>query len=128
MRYQRKTPGSVNRIKCPKCESAQSTVLDSRGRPGNSIRRRRICECGFRYSTYEVIGDCPAPASVEIREAVAWLRAGHDAIARATATLAKLGAIAEDDDVVPPIPYDEQGGDDAKRTTGRTFYGPDIGG
>ena len=40
-------------MRCPKCESERSSVVDSRG-DGNSIRRRRACqECEFRFTTYE---------------------------------------------------------------------------
>jgi transcriptional repressor NrdR len=40
-------------MKCPKCESERSSVIDSRS-DGNAIRRRRECqECQFRFSTFE---------------------------------------------------------------------------
>jgi len=40
-------------MKCPKCQSETSKVLDSRSQ-GSSIRRRREClECGERFTTYE---------------------------------------------------------------------------
>lgn len=46
-------------MKCPKCGSGQSTVLDSRewqGEDQTGIRRRRQCsECGERYSTVELL-------------------------------------------------------------------------
>ena len=44
-------------MKCPKCESADSKVIDSRSvQQGTSIRRRRKCnECLFRFTTYEYI-------------------------------------------------------------------------
>ena len=42
-------------MKCPKCGSTRSSVVDSRGEP-NAIRRRRECqECEFRFTTYERI-------------------------------------------------------------------------
>ena len=42
-------------MKCPKCGSVRSSVVDSRGDP-NAIRRRRECqECEFRFTTYERI-------------------------------------------------------------------------
>ena len=44
-------------MKCPKCESADSKVIDSRSvQQGTSIRRRRECNaCLFRFTTYEYI-------------------------------------------------------------------------
>jgi len=47
---------------CPKCDSVESTVIDSRDRnyrskiPYQQTRRRRKClNCGFRFTTYEVL-------------------------------------------------------------------------
>jgi transcriptional repressor NrdR len=44
-------------MRCPKCQFADTKVLDSRPvEEGEAIRRRRECEkCGFRFSTYEEI-------------------------------------------------------------------------
>jgi transcriptional repressor NrdR len=40
-------------MKCPRCSSDKSAVIDSRG-DGDSIRRRRECpECDFRFTTFE---------------------------------------------------------------------------
>jgi len=40
-------------MKCPKCPSERSAVVDSRS-DSNAIRRRRECQqCQFRFSTYE---------------------------------------------------------------------------
>lgn len=40
---------------CPKCNSANTSVIDSRS-DGGAIRRRRECgECGIRFTTYERI-------------------------------------------------------------------------
>ncbi|MCL4134934.1 UNVERIFIED_CONTAM: hypothetical protein GTU68_029230 [Idotea baltica] len=42
-------------MRCPKCASDKSAVIDSRN-TGSAIRRRRECQsCEFRYSTYERI-------------------------------------------------------------------------
>ena len=42
-------------MKCPKCGSEKSAVVDSRS-DGDTTRRRRECQaCGFRFSTYERI-------------------------------------------------------------------------
>lgn len=40
-------------MRCPKCSSERSSVIDSRG-DGDAIRRRRECQgCQYRFSTYE---------------------------------------------------------------------------
>lgn len=42
-------------MRCPKCNSLKSSVVDSRqAEDGNTIRRRRGCEqCDYRFTTYE---------------------------------------------------------------------------
>lgn len=46
-------------MKCPKCQSEDSRVVDSR-QAEDSIRRRRVCEsCGFRFTTFERIEEMP---------------------------------------------------------------------
>ncbi|MDO5078235.1 transcriptional repressor NrdR [Streptococcus minor] len=42
-------------MRCPKCNSLKSSVVDSRqAEDGNTIRRRRECEnCHYRFTTYE---------------------------------------------------------------------------
>lgn len=42
-------------MRCPKCSSIKSSVVDSRqADDGNTIRRRRECEnCAYRFTTYE---------------------------------------------------------------------------
>ena len=44
-------------MKCPKCKSDDTKVVDSReSTEGNAIRRRRECEkCEFRFTTFEQI-------------------------------------------------------------------------
>lgn len=44
-------------MKCPRCQSPEDKVVDSRSiREGAAIRRRREClECGSRFTTYEYI-------------------------------------------------------------------------
>lgn len=46
-------------MKCPRCDSAKTRVVDSReGVDGRSVRRRRECEsCEFRFTTFERIED-----------------------------------------------------------------------
>ncbi|CAM3146297.1 transcriptional repressor NrdR [Lactococcus hircilactis] len=46
-------------MKCPKCFSEESRVVDSR-QAEEAIRRRRVCEnCGFRFTTFERIEEMP---------------------------------------------------------------------
>ncbi|MGM9886549.1 MAG: transcriptional regulator NrdR [Lactococcus sp.] len=46
-------------MKCPKCHSEESKVVDSR-QAEEAIRRRRVCEsCGFRFTTFERIEEMP---------------------------------------------------------------------
>ncbi|PCS01416.1 transcriptional regulator NrdR [Lactococcus fujiensis] len=46
-------------MKCPKCQSEESRVVDSR-QAEDAIRRRRVCEqCGFRFTTFERIEEMP---------------------------------------------------------------------
>lgn len=44
-------------MKCPRCDSTKTRVVDSReGAEGRSVRRRRECEgCNFRFTTFERI-------------------------------------------------------------------------
>lgn len=44
-------------MRCPKCTSIEDKVIDSRiSKEGSTIRRRREClECGYRYSTTEML-------------------------------------------------------------------------
>ena len=48
-------------MNCPKCNSDESKVIDSRSiYNGKSIRRRRECiSCQFRFTTYEYIQENP---------------------------------------------------------------------
>lgn len=48
-------------MQCPKCQSSQTKVLDSRSVDDEtSIRRRRECiQCGYRFNTYERIERTP---------------------------------------------------------------------
>lgn len=40
---------------CPKCKKNNDIVINSRNH-AHSIRRRRVCnECGFRYTTIELL-------------------------------------------------------------------------
>lgn len=41
-------------MKCLKCESDQTQVIDSRPRKHHVTRRRECLECGSRFTTFEV--------------------------------------------------------------------------
>lgn len=44
-------------MRCPKCQTNNDKVIDSReAREGTAIRRRRVCQdCGYRFTTYEEV-------------------------------------------------------------------------
>lgn len=48
---------TTSAMKCPRCSSSKTRVVDSReGIDGRSVRRRRECEsCEFRFTTFERI-------------------------------------------------------------------------
>lgn len=48
-------------MKCPKCNSSDHNVIDSRPtNKSNGIRRRRECvNCGFRFTSYEYLSLSP---------------------------------------------------------------------
>jgi transcriptional regulator NrdR family protein len=52
-----KRPNDLAGIACPHCGSKANKITDSREAPHNQIRRRRACECGQRFSTYENVDD-----------------------------------------------------------------------
>lgn len=39
---------------CPKCGNFNIFIVDSRTTINNTVRRRRKCDCGYKWSTYEV--------------------------------------------------------------------------
>ena len=39
---------------CPKCGSSDTYVLETRQTASGSMRRRRECGCGHKFTTYEV--------------------------------------------------------------------------
>ena len=46
-------------MRCPECGCEESKVIDSRPTE-NKVRRRRECiNCGFRFTTYEIIEEVP---------------------------------------------------------------------
>lgn len=42
-------------MRCPKCNDGKCGVCDTRPLEGGAVRRRRYaCECGHRFTTYEM--------------------------------------------------------------------------
>lgn len=55
-------------MNCPKCQSLQVAVVDSRPYK-DTIRRRRLCsDCGFRFSTLEVQMEGPRKGGKSLME------------------------------------------------------------
>lgn len=48
-------------MRCPRCDSSENRVVDTRtSRGGRAVRRRRECsECGSRFTTYEYVEERP---------------------------------------------------------------------
>ena len=47
-------------MQCPTCQNTDSRVLESRSADtGKSVRRRRECNCSFRFTTYERVETMP---------------------------------------------------------------------
>ena len=42
-------------IRCPKCQSPENQVYDSRRKEASIMRRRRCLMCGFRFMTWETL-------------------------------------------------------------------------
>ena len=42
---------------CPKCSSYNIMVASTRTTKENTLRRRRNCECGFKWTTHEISED-----------------------------------------------------------------------
>lgn len=63
-------------MKCPKCQSLDNKVMDSRFRKeGNVIRRRRQClECDHRFTTYERIQESLPMVTKKDGRREAWKR------------------------------------------------------
>lgn len=44
-------------FRCQKCGTMRTEVIDSRSAGPFRFRRRRLCKCGHRFSTYEIPAD-----------------------------------------------------------------------
>lgn len=54
----RDSPDTSGGIACPDCGKKWALTKDSRGyRDGAYIRRRKVCKCGTRYSTVELLAE-----------------------------------------------------------------------
>jgi transcriptional regulator NrdR family protein len=58
---------------CPDCKADNDHVIDTRDSDhGHAVRRRRMCSCGHRWTTYERIGsDKPELTAEEVASAKA---------------------------------------------------------
>lgn len=56
MTYVRQRGTSVG-TPCTQCGARSSAVIDSRPQDDGAVRRRRLCSCGFRYTTWESTDD-----------------------------------------------------------------------
>jgi transcriptional regulator NrdR family protein len=77
-------------LKCPECRGVRLQVVDSRPFEG-TIRRRRKCGCGAKFSTIEfVIGKGQSAAQV-IQQADEWRRLYEGLLARLKGILINTG-------------------------------------
>jgi hypothetical protein len=74
-------------MQCPACGSNETAVKDSRPN-GVRIRRRRVCECGHRFTTHEMT----VPVSVSAHSVAMAI----SMVAEAQANLATMRAILDD--------------------------------
>jgi hypothetical protein len=44
---------------CPRCQQKNSRVIETRESLAGSTRRRRECQCGFKFTTYEQVETMP---------------------------------------------------------------------
>ena len=53
-----RAPSDIRRggVKCPKCRSSKTRVIDSRQRAAERIRRRQCGKCDKRFTTTEIVG------------------------------------------------------------------------
>jgi len=52
-------------MECPACAEPKTEVLDTRRRADASVKRRRRCRCGHRFSTVEDVADAGTPTPTE---------------------------------------------------------------
>lgn len=88
--FKRKTENCS--IRCPKCGGASVSVIDSRAGPNNSVRRRRVCRCGERFTTYEMIRGETEMSASEIDDASLLIALAFGSLERAFEALEKLRA------------------------------------
>lgn len=47
---------SAGTVPCPECGARNGVrTVDSRGTAGGLVRRRKMCPCGHRYTTFEAL-------------------------------------------------------------------------
>lgn len=82
-------------IRCPACGGATVSVIDSRAGPNNSVRRRRVCACGERFTTYEMIRSDVELSFEEIDDMSLLLATALERLDEAYGALEKLRASRE---------------------------------
>ena len=90
-------------MRCPSCGYEDSKVVDSRSaEDGDAIRRRREClECGYRFTTYERLGENPlvvikADGSSEVYERDKLFKGILIACAKRHVSSTEIGALIDD--------------------------------
>ncbi|MEX0936143.1 MAG: transcriptional regulator NrdR [Gemmatimonadota bacterium] len=89
-------------MRCPRCDSTENRVVDTRtSRGGRAVRRRRECTgCGSRFTTYEYVEERPMQVlkrdgSSEEFDRAKLVRAMKTACAKRPVSLAQVDAIAD---------------------------------
>lgn len=82
-------------LRCPSCGGSSISVIDSRAGPNNSVRRRRVCACGERFTSYEVIRTDSEMSFEEIDDMALLLATALEKIDEAFGALEKLRASRE---------------------------------
>lgn len=54
---------------CPNCEGRLTSVVDSRDGE-EYVRRRRVCPCGHKFSTIEIVANLSVGLKMPIRKVV----------------------------------------------------------
>lgn len=90
-------------MRCPRCDSPQNRVVDTRtSRGGRALRRRRECtDCGLRFTTYEYVEERPIQVlkrdgATEEFDRAKLVRAVKLACAKRPVSLSEIESIADE--------------------------------